>query len=79
MANRRYTTNFPRDQIDTKRNVYLVVTLFRRREMEYNFIDVNGTTPATVPAVEHYDLTQEPFEAEPVLDPSIEEIYANLV
>ena len=64
-------------KIDTKRNVYLVVTLFRRREMEYNFIDVNGTTPATVPAVEHYDLTQEPFEAEPVLDTSIEEITIN--
>ena len=81
IANKKYDREFSREKIITNRYPYLVVTLFRRREIEGGLADVpqSGFVPEASRACEYYDLPssdqQGGHPAEDVLNTSLEENY----
>ena len=80
IVNKKYSTDFSRDAIDTKRFPYLVVTLIRRRELEHHLVDVNSVHhPIPSMGCEYYDLSDDGYHNEPELDTSIEEIYGDMI
>ena len=78
-VNKTYSTDFSRNKIISRRFPYLVVTLFRRREMQQDVMGPipQGEAPGDSYGCEYFDIATG--EDPPDMDTSIEDIYGDMV